>query len=128
NALAEALARRAGKARETAGSWKFAGCPRHLVPPAGFEPALPAPEADALSPELRGLGNDEGIATFGEESYRVPDGTADRWVSYIRTGTTAPEAAVTAATAHTAARTLTASAITPASRAPTAKPPSRHRR
>ncbi len=26
------------------------------VPPAGFEPALTAPEADALSPELRGLG------------------------------------------------------------------------
>ena len=25
------------------------------VPPAGFEPAHPAPEADALSPELRGL-------------------------------------------------------------------------
>lgn len=24
------------------------------VPPAGFEPAHPAPEADALSPELRG--------------------------------------------------------------------------
>ena len=27
-----------------------------LVPPAGFEPALPPPEGDALSPELRGLG------------------------------------------------------------------------
>ncbi len=27
-----------------------------LVPPAGFEPAHTAPEADALSPELRGLG------------------------------------------------------------------------
>ena len=27
-----------------------------LVPPAGFEPALTAPEADALSPELRGRG------------------------------------------------------------------------
>jgi hypothetical protein len=25
-----------------------------LVPPAGFEPAHPAPEAGALSPELRG--------------------------------------------------------------------------
>ena len=25
------------------------------APPAGFEPAHPAPEADALSPELRGL-------------------------------------------------------------------------
>src|SRR5262249_4749540 len=31
----------------------FAGCVR--VPPAGFEPALTAPEAVALSPELRGL-------------------------------------------------------------------------
>jgi hypothetical protein len=28
----------------------------HLVPPAGFEPARMAPEATALSPELRGLG------------------------------------------------------------------------
>ena len=27
---------------------------RLLVPPAGFEPAHPAPEAGALSPELRG--------------------------------------------------------------------------
>src|SRR4051812_23450072 len=26
-----------------------------LVPPAGFEPALPPPEGGALSPELRGL-------------------------------------------------------------------------
>lgn len=26
------------------------------APSAGFEPALPAPEADALSPELRGHG------------------------------------------------------------------------
>ena len=29
------------------------------VPSAGFEPALPAPEADALSPELRGRGTQE---------------------------------------------------------------------
>ena len=28
------------------------------APPAGFEPAHTAPEADALSPELRGLGAD----------------------------------------------------------------------
>src|SRR5688500_3545920 len=28
----------------------------HGAPPAGFEPAPPAPEAGALSPELRGLG------------------------------------------------------------------------
>jgi hypothetical protein len=26
-----------------------------VVPPVGFEPTHPAPEADALSPELRGL-------------------------------------------------------------------------
>src|SRR5215475_4021186 len=31
------------------------GCTFDLVPPAGFEPALTAPEAVALSPELRGL-------------------------------------------------------------------------
>ena len=30
-----------------------------VVPPAGFEPALPPPEGDALSPELRGLGEAE---------------------------------------------------------------------
>ena len=30
-----------------------------LVPPAGCEPALPPPEGDALSPELRGLGEAE---------------------------------------------------------------------
>ncbi len=29
---------------------------RLAVPPAGFEPAHPAPEAGALSPELRGRG------------------------------------------------------------------------
>ena len=32
----------------------------HTVPPAGFEPAHTAPEADALSPELRGLGTRGG--------------------------------------------------------------------
>ena len=31
-----------------------------VVPPAGFEPAHTAPEADALSPELRGLGTSGG--------------------------------------------------------------------
>src|SRR2546421_9441777 len=31
------------------------GCMFDLVPPAGFEPARAAPEAVALSPELRGL-------------------------------------------------------------------------
>jgi hypothetical protein len=31
------------------------GCTFDLVPPAGFEPARAAPEAVALSPELRGL-------------------------------------------------------------------------
>ena len=29
-------------------------CRSTLVPPAGFEPALPPPEGGALSPELRG--------------------------------------------------------------------------
>ena len=33
-----------------------------VAPPAGFEPALPAPEADALSPELWGL-RDVGKST-----------------------------------------------------------------
>ena len=33
----------------------MSGCMFDLVPPAGFEPALTAPEAVALSPELRGL-------------------------------------------------------------------------
>ena len=32
------------------------------VPPAGFEPAHHAPEACALSPELRGLGKENSIA------------------------------------------------------------------
>ena len=34
----------------------------NAVPPAGFEPAHPAPEADALSPELRGLGNPQRLS------------------------------------------------------------------
>lgn len=33
-----------------------------LVPPAGFEPAHPAPEAGALSPELRGLSDQRRVA------------------------------------------------------------------
>src|SRR5262252_7046187 len=36
------------------------GCTFDLVPPAGFEPALTAPEAVALSPELRGLRTPQG--------------------------------------------------------------------
>ena len=35
------------------------------VPPAGFEPALTAPEAVALSPELRGLGTPQGYQPGG---------------------------------------------------------------
>jgi hypothetical protein len=35
--------------------------PRHTkAPPVGFEPTLPAPEADALSPELWGLRDIKG--------------------------------------------------------------------
>ena len=33
------------------------------VPPTGFEPVLPAPEADALSTELRGHGTEENDTT-----------------------------------------------------------------
>ena len=50
------------------------------------------------------------------------------WVSYMRTATTNPEAAVRAATTHTAASRPARSATRPASRAPTAKPVSRHSR
>ena len=32
-----------------------------VVPPTGFEPVLPAPEADALSTELRGRGVERTI-------------------------------------------------------------------
>lgn len=53
---------------------------------------------------------------------------AGRWVSYMRTATTSPEAAVRAATAQTAATRPARSATTPATRAPTAKPASRHSR
>src|SRR5215467_14100366 len=35
------------------------------VPPAGFEPALTAPEAVALSPELRGLKDGERLPATG---------------------------------------------------------------
>jgi hypothetical protein len=49
-------------------------------------------------------------------------------VSYIRTATTMPLPAVSAATTQTAARMPYASARTPASKAPTANPPSRHSR
>ena len=35
---------------------------RRMAPPVGFEPTLPAPEADALSPELWGL-SDAGKST-----------------------------------------------------------------
>src|SRR5258708_35411334 len=49
-------------------------------------------------------------------------------VSYMRTATTSPEAAVRAATTQIAARMPNASATMPASRAPTANPPSRQSR
>src|SRR5215813_10597741 len=49
-------------------------------------------------------------------------------VSYMRTATTRPEAAVRAATTQIAATIPNASAIAPASSAPTANPPSRHSR
>ncbi len=35
-----------------------------MVRPAGIEPALPAPEADALSPELRGGSLTHGICSI----------------------------------------------------------------
>ncbi len=50
------------------------------------------------------------------------------WVSYMRSATTSPEKAVRAATVQMAAGILQRSAIAPASNAPTANPPSRHRR
>jgi hypothetical protein len=50
------------------------------------------------------------------------------WVSYIRTETSRPEAAVMAATIQMAGRIPQASASTPVSSAPTAKPRSRQRR
>src|SRR5215469_2790582 len=37
-----------------------------VVPPAGFEPALTAPEAVALSPELRGLKDRSKATSLGE--------------------------------------------------------------
>jgi sulfide:quinone oxidoreductase len=57
-----------------------------------------------------------------------PRGQLGGWVSYMRTATSSPEAAVRAATVQMAVVRPYASARTPASRAPTAKPPSRHRR
>src|SRR5215211_189837 len=53
---------------------------------------------------------------------------ADGWVSYMRTATTTPEAAVSAAMTQMAATRPARSATRPASRAPTAKPASRHSR
>ena len=41
------------------------GCTFDLVPPAGFEPALTAPEAVALSPELRGLKDRSKVTSPG---------------------------------------------------------------
>ena len=41
-------------------SWER-GRKGRAVPPVGFEPTHPAPEADALSPELRGLGQGERL-------------------------------------------------------------------
>jgi hypothetical protein len=61
----------------------------------------------------------------GSDPYRA--GCAGR-VSYMRAATTRPEAAVSAATTQIAARIPNASAVAPASRAPMANPPSRHRR
>jgi hypothetical protein len=49
-------------------------------------------------------------------------------VSYMRTATTIPEAAVRAATTQIAASSPNASAMPPASSAPTENPPSRHSR
>ena len=55
------------------------------MPPAGFEPAHTAPEADALSPELRGLGTTGG--------YQRPDSVEksdDPAESTIPRGSTIP--------------------------------------
>ena len=41
------------------------GCTFDSVPPAGFEPALTAPEAVALSPELRGLKDRSKVTSPG---------------------------------------------------------------
>jgi len=53
----------------------------HVVPPAGFEPAHLAPEASALSPELRGRSPSVRIALVTVEERRVPSYTSPRWVS-----------------------------------------------
>lgn len=55
-------------------------------------------------------------------------GQARGCVSYMRTATSRPEAAVSPAMAQMAVVRLKASARAPARSAPTAKPPSRHRR
>src|SRR5205807_6694730 len=75
---------------------------------------------------VRHIGDQALLSTGGVP---VPAGDAvGRWVSYMRTATTSPDAAVRTATAQMAASRLTASAMTPATRAPTAKPLSRHTR
>ena len=48
-----------------------------LVPPAGFEPARAAPEAVALSPELRGLKDRSKVTS--------PDGRHERCAAAVRT-------------------------------------------
>ncbi len=45
--------------------------PMLWVPPAGFEPALSPPEGDALSPELRGLSEDEPSRQRGALANRL---------------------------------------------------------
>jgi hypothetical protein len=47
-----------------------------MVPPAGFEPAHPPSEGDALSPELRGLspgGSAAGGEAISEWCFRVSE-------------------------------------------------------
>ena len=83
----------------------------------------PAPLAGPVA--AAGVGELDGRGVINELLGLVAGG---EWVSYIRTATTSPEAAVSAATAQTAVVMPKASASRPAAKAPTAKPPSRQSR
>ena len=75
--LVKEAAGQPGIPAETANRTTFV--PMFWAPPAGFEPAHTAPEADALSPELRGLGAGERLPVPGAALDRRGHALAAAW-------------------------------------------------